>query len=49
MYLDAIYNLSQMAECVPELCRHGLLTTLSEYYSFSNDKDIIRISAKILN
>ena len=34
---------------MPDLCRHGLLNTLSDMYSLSNDREIIRASAKILD
>lgn len=49
LYLEAVYNLSLINECIPELCRHGLLNSLSEIYSFSTDPDLIRLSAKIID
>lgn len=49
IYLDAIFNLSQIEECVPELCRHGLLNILSNYFSLSGDIELIRYSAKVLD
>lgn len=49
MYLESIFNLSQLEDTAPELVRHGLVDTLSELYSLSPDKDVARTAAKIMD
>ena len=49
MYLESIFNLSQLEDTAPELVRHGLVDTLSELYSLSPDKDVVRTAAKIMD
>jgi len=41
IYLDAIFNLCQLEDVVAELCRHGLVVVLCEYYTASNSNDLI--------
>jgi len=49
IYLESIFNLSLIPECIPELCRYGLINNLSNFYSLAGDKDIVRISARVLD
>ena len=49
MYLESIFNLSQLEDTAPELVRHGLVDTLFELYSLSPDKDVARTAAKIMD
>ena len=45
IYLEAINNLCKLEDTLPELCRHGLMTILSEYFNHSNQKEIVRAAA----
>ena len=49
MYLESILSLSSIEEVTPELVRFGLLGTLATLYSESPDKEILLISAQILD